>query len=188
MSDPIAYVVIAICMVLLIVPIVSYNRFIAQRNLIQNSWSNIDTELKRRYELIPNLVETVKGYATHERAVLEAVTEARLHAVAEHGSPEQQAATERPLVSALRRLIAVAEAYPELKASGHFLSLQDELTRTEDRIQAARRFYNANVRDHNIRVGSFPSSLVARAFGFRPAEFFNVDTALREAPAVGMGA
>lgn len=186
MTDPQLYIIIAVCAALLIAPVLSHNRFVDQRNLIENSWSNIDTELRRRYELIPNLVETVKGYAAHERAVFEAVTSARSQAEAEHGTPAEQAATERPLVSALRRLLAVAESYPELQASSNFLSLQQELTSTEDRIQAARRLYNANVRDFNTRVESFPSSLVARMFNFRRAQFFNVDAAVRDTPHVDM--
>jgi LemA protein len=188
MNDPGLYIVIAICAALLIAPVLMYNRFISQRNLIENSWANIDTELKRRYELIPNLVETVKGYAAHERAVFEEVTRARSAAQTEEGTPNQQAAIERPLVTALRQLLAVAENYPELKASTHFLDLQNQLTNTEDRIQAARRFYNANVRDFNTRVDAFPSNLIARLFRFRRAEFFHVDAAVREAPQVQMGA
>ena len=188
MTDAQLWLVIGVCLALLILPVLSYNRFIQQRTLIENSWANIDTELKRRYDLIPNLVETVKGYAAHERAVFEAVTRARSAAVASEGSPQEQAATERPLVSALRQLLSLAEAYPELKASPHYLGLQDELTATEDRIQAARRFYNANVRDLNTRVEQFPSSIIARLFDFRRAEFFNVDAASRAVPAVEMGA
>lgn len=157
----------------------SYNRFVNQRNLIRNSWSNIDTELTRRYDLIPNLVEAVKGYAAHEKAVLEEVTRARATAQAEHGSPGEQAKAEGPLVAALRHLFAVVENYPELKASAHFLKLQDELANTEDRIQAARRFYNANVRDYNTRVQSFPSNLIAGTFGFRVEEYFQIEPALR---------
>ena len=159
--------------------VVSYNRFVNQRNLIGNSWSNIDTELNRRYDLIPNLVETVKGYAAHERSVLEEVTAARASAQSEQGSPEQQAQAEAPLVAALRHLFAVIENYPELKASSHFLKLQDELSNTEDRIQAARRFYNANVRDYNIRVQSFPSNLIAGAFNFGIEEYFQIEPAMR---------
>jgi LemA protein len=133
--------------------------------------------LKRRYDLIPNLVETVRAYAAHERETFAAVTAARTQAVAATGSPASQAAAEKPLVDGLRRLLAVAESYPELKASGHFLDLQRELANTEDRIQAARRFYNANVRDLNTRIEVFPSNLIAGIFGFRPAEFFEVETA-----------
>lgn len=173
------YVVGGLVALLVIVVVVSYNRFVNQRNLIHNSWSNIDTELSRRYDLIPNLVETVRGYAAHEKAVLEEVTRARAAAKAEHGSPEQQAEAEGPLVLALRHLFAVVENYPELKASTHFLNLQHELTHTEDRIQAARRFYNANVRDYNIRVQSFPSKLIAAAFNFHEEEYFQIEPALR---------
>ena len=166
---------------LVIAVVLSYNRFVNQRNLIANSWSNIDTELTRRYDLIPNLVETVKGYAAHERAVLEEVTKARSRAAAEHGSPGRQAQAEGPFVAALRNLFAVVENYPELKASAHFRQLQDELVNTEDRIQAARRFYNANVRDFNTRVQAVPSNLIAGAFNFELREYFQVEPALRTA-------
>ena len=175
------YVSIGVPVLILLWFVLSYNRFVSQRNLIANSWSNVDTELKRRYELIPNLVETVKGYAAHERAVLEAVTNARTAAVAATGPPEQQAAAEAPLVSGLRQLLAVAESYPELKASSNFLALQDELSLTEDRIQAARRFYNANVADFNRRVQSVPSNIIAGLFRFREAEYFQIEPATRPA-------
>ena len=175
------YVAIGVPLVLVISVVLSYNRFVSQRNLIANSWSNVDTELKRRYELIPNLVETVKGYAAHEKAVLEAVTKARTAAVAADGPPEEQAAAEAPLVSGLRQLLAVAESYPELKASANFLALQDELSLTEDRIQAARRFYNANVADLNRRVQSVPSNIIAGLFGFHEAEYFQIEPATRAA-------
>lgn len=177
----IIYFVLGFCALILIGIVLSYNRFVNQRNLIENSWSNIDTELNRRYDLIPNLVETVKGYAAHERTVLVEVTEARSRARAEHGSPERQASAEGPLVAALRHLFAVVEGYPELKASSHFRDLQDELVNTEDRIQAARRFYNANVRDYNTRVQSFPSNLIARAFNFDLREYFQIEPALTAA-------
>lgn len=166
--------------VLAVAGVVSYNRFVNQRNLIRNAWSNIDTELQRRYDLIPNLVETVKGYASHERQTLDAVTQARAGAEAAHGSPAEQAAAEGPLVGALRQLFAVAEQYPALKANQDFLQLQHELAVTEDRLQAARRFYNANVQDFNTRVQSFPSNLVARWFDFSEQEFFEIEAALRE--------
>ena len=175
----ILYVVGGILALLVLAVVLSYNRFVNQRNLIRNSWSNIETELSRRYDLIPNLVETVKGYAAHEKAVLEDVTQARANAQAEHGSPGEQAEAEGPLVAALRHLFAVVENYPDLKASGHFLKLQDELANTEDRIQAARRFYNANVRDYNTRVQSFPSNVIAGAFGFKTEEYFQIEPALR---------
>jgi LemA protein len=172
---------------LLLVVVAMYNRFVRQRQLIDNSWSNVDTELKRRHDLVPNLVETVRGYATHERATLEEVITARRGAVAATGSPASQAGAENVLVDALRHLMALAEAYPELKANQGFLDLQAELVRTEDRIQAARRFYNANVRDYNTRVQSVPSNLVARLGGFQPADFFEIASLEREAPGLSFG-
>jgi len=169
------WVVIGVVVLLGIVLAISYNRFVSQRQLVRNSFANIDTELRRRYDLIPNLVETVKGYAGHEREVFEEVTRARAAAAATTGqSPATQAAAEGPLVAALRQLFAVVENYPQLKANQNFLALQSELANTEDRIQAARRFYNANVADYNRRVQAFPSTFVARTFGFQPEEFFEV--------------
>jgi LemA protein len=163
--------------------IATYNGLVRLRQHVAESWSGIDTELKRRYDLIPNLVETVKGYATHERQTLQMVVEARSRAVASTGSPRQQAADENVLVGSLRQLLAVAEGYPQLKANENFLQLQRELANTEDRIQAARRFYNANVRDLNTRVQVVPSNLVASMFGFREAEFFEIEDAVqRQAP------
>ncbi len=164
----------------LVAIVLSYNRFVTQRNLIAAAWANIETELRRRYDLIPNLVETVKGYAAHELTVFEHVTRARAQAVAETGSPSQQAAAEQPLVDALRRLLAVSEGYPELKASRHFLELQQELTDTEDRIQAARRLYNANVADYNRRVRSIPSNVIAAVFGFADADYLVIERAIRD--------
>jgi LemA protein len=161
----------------------SYNRFVRQKQLVANSWSNVDTELRRRYDLVPNLVETVKGYAAHERETLEAVIRARAEAVASTGSAAEQARDENVLVGALKQLFAVVEAYPDLKASEHFLDLQRELVNTEDRIQAARRFYNGNVRDLNRRVESFPSMIVARLFHFARADYFQVEPAVRSADA-----
>ena len=173
--------IVPLAVILLIVfgGIASYNRFVLQRNLVRDAWANIDTELRRRYDLIPNLVETVKGYASHEREVFENVTKARAMATAATGSPAEQAAAEGPLVAALRQLFAVAENYPDLKANQNFLALQSELSNTEDRLQTARRFYNGNVRDYNRRVQSFPSNLIARSFGFTEEQFFEVDEALR---------
>jgi len=160
--------------------VVSYNRFVSQKQLINDAWANIDTELRRRYDLIPNLVETVKGYAQHEREVFENVTRARAAASAATGSPAQQAAAEGPFVAALRQLFAVAENYPQLRANENFLALQQELSNTEDRLQTARRFYNANVRDYNRRVQAFPSNTIANAFHFEEAEFFEVPDAIRD--------
>ncbi len=182
-------VIVAILLLIGLGLVVSYNRFVTQRNLIRNSFSNIDTELKRRYDLIPNLVETVKGYAAHEREVFEEVARTRSAAAATSGqSPAAQAAAEGPFVQALGRLFAVAENYPELKANQNFLALQSELSNTEDRIQAARRFYNANVYGYNRRGQAFPSSMIARRFGFKEEEFFEIPEAERavvaEAPRV----
>jgi LemA protein len=186
------WIVIAIIVLLALALAVSYNRFVSERNLIKSSFANIDTELRRRYDLIPNLVETVKGYAAHEREVFEEVARTRSAAAATTGqSPAAQAAAEGPFVAALGRLFAVAENYPQLKANQNFLELQGELSNTEDRIQAARRFYNANVQNYNRRVQSFPSAFVARSFGFKEEEFFEIPAAERAvvgtAPRVDFG-
>ncbi|HLB38855.1 MAG TPA: LemA family protein [Actinomycetota bacterium] len=172
-------VLLVLIAVIVIGGIGSYNRFVSQRNLIKDSWANIDTELRRRYDLIPNLVSTVQGYATHEREVFENVTKARAMATAATGSPAAQAAAEGPFVAALRQLLAVAENYPQLKANENFLALQGELSNTEDRLQTARRFYNGNVREYNRRVQSFPSMIVANFGHFELEEFFEVDESLR---------
>ena len=164
-----------------------YNRLVGLRNRFKNAFAQIDVQLKRRYDLIPNVVNTVKGYAAHERETLERVTQARNAAVASHGSPASQAKDENVLVDSLKRLLAVVESYPDLKASEHFLKLQQELINTEDRIQRARRFYNGNVREYNNRVQVIPSALIARPFGFKEREFFEIETAVeRQAPAVKM--
>lgn len=162
-----------------------YNALVRGRNHCDEAWSGIDTELKRRYDLIPNVVSTVKGYATHERETLERVTQARNAAVASHGSPASQAKDENVLVDSLKRLLAVVESYPDLKASEHFLRLQQELVNTEDRIQRARRFYNGNVREYNNRVQVIPSALIAGPFGFKEREFFEIESAVeRQTPVV----
>jgi len=178
------YVVLGVVALVLLFVIGGYNGLVRLRQHVRESWSSIDTELKRRYDLIPNLVETVKGYATHERETLDAVIQARTRAVASTGSPGEQAAAENPLVQALGRLFAVAEAYPDLKANQNFVELQRQLQDTEDRIQAARRFYNANVRELNTRVEVFPSNLIASTFGFRQEEFFEIEEIARETPEV----
>ncbi|MEX0990261.1 MAG: LemA family protein [Actinomycetota bacterium] len=176
----VVWIVLGLAVLLLLWGVVSYNRFVSQRNLIKDAWSNISTELQRRYDLIPNLVETVKGYAQHERGTFEAVTQARAAATAAGGSPAEQAAAEGPLIAALRQLLAVAEAYPDLKANQNFLSLQAELANTEDRLQTSRRFYNANVRQYNERVQSVPSNVIANAFKFHVEEYFEVEESIRE--------
>jgi LemA protein len=176
-----------IILLILIFGVVSYNRFVSQRQLIKDAWANIDTELRRRYDLIPNLVESVRGYASHERTVFE--RHERAAAASATGSPAEQAAAEGPLVAALRQLFAVVENYPDLKANQNFLALQQELANTEDRLQTSRRFYNANVRDYNQRVKQFPSVIIASTFNFEEEEFFEVEDALREAgaPQVAFG-
>ncbi len=184
-----AVIVGGVAVVLLLAVALSYNRFVSQRQLIDNAWANVDTELRRRYDLIPNLVRTVEGYATHEREVLRSVVEARNEAVERAGDVADQTEPERVLVHSLKSLLALAEAYPDLKADAHFLELQEELAITEDRIQAARRLYNGNVRDYNQRVESVPSNVVAMAAGFQRHDYFEIDAAIRDAgpPRVGSG-
>ena len=153
------WIVLGVLVLGALLGVVSYNRFVSQKQLIKDSWANIDTELRRRYDLIPNLVETVKGYASHEREIFEEVARTRSMAAGATGSPAAQAAAEGPFVAALGKLFAVAENYPDLKANQNFLALQAELSNTEDRLQTARRFYNANVRQYNQRVQQFPSGV-----------------------------
>lgn len=179
------YVLLGILVLLGVWIALLYNGLIRATNTCEESWADIDTELKRRYNLIPNLVETVKGYATHERETLNEVIDARNQAMASTGSPASQAQDENMLVQGLRQLFALAESYPDLKANENFLQLQQELANTEDRIQTARRVYNANVRDLNNRLDVFPSNLVANGFGFSAREYFEVDdAAVREVPRV----
>jgi LemA protein len=156
-----------------------FNRLVTLRNRAKEAWADIDVQLKRRYDLIPNLVETVKGYAAHEKEVFEKVTEARAKAISAQGLTEKGQA-ENMLSGTLKSLFAVAESYPELKANQNFLELQRELTDTEDKIQAARRFYNGNVRDLNIQIETFPTNLIAGAFGFQKMEFFEIGEAEKE--------
>ena len=175
--------VVAVIVIIALLLIVSYNRFVKQRNLIQESWRQIDVELHRRYDLIPNLVETVKGYAAHERETFEAVTNARSRAQAAQG-PAEQSAAEGILGQALGRLLAVAEAYPELQADENFRQLQDELATTENRIAVSRQVYNDTVLTYNNAVQTVPGVLVAGPFGFAKREFFEIEEAAREAPRV----
>ncbi|MBI2626560.1 MAG: LemA family protein [Candidatus Nealsonbacteria bacterium] len=161
-----------------------YNRFVALRNRAKEAWSDIDVQFKRRYDLIPNLVETIKGYASHERELLEKVTQARTQAMGAQTIKEKGEA-ENFLSSTLKSLFAVSENYPDLKASVNFLELQRELRDTEDKIQAARRFYNTNVRELNIKTESFPDKIIAQAFNFKPMEFFEIaEASERETPQV----
>jgi LemA protein len=166
-----------VLLVVLLWVIVNYNRMARIRQHIRESWSDIDVELKRRYELVPNLVQTVKGYAQHEREVLEEVTRLRNQAMASHGSAVTQAVDETALLLGLKKLFAVIEAYPTLKADTNFLALQRELSITEDRIAAARRFYNANVREMSQLCETFPTNLVASAFSFEGGDYFELESA-----------
>lgn len=178
---------LAFSLLVVIWAVANYNALIRLRNTVHESWAQIDTELKRRYDLIPNLVATVKGYAAHERQTLEMVIEARNRAVASTGSPGTQAKDENVLVGAMRQLLAVVENYPQLRANENFLKLQQELANTEDRLQAARRFYNANVRDLNTRIEVVPTNVIAGMFHFKSEEYFEIeDLAQRAAPAVAL--
>ncbi len=168
------WILLGVLVLLLIVLGLGYNRLVRLRQEVKTGWANIDVQLQRRGDLIPNLVESVKGYAAHERGVFDEVTRARA-AVQQAGSPASAAEANDVLTAALGRLLAVAEAYPELKASENFLRLQDELTDTEDKISAARRYYNATVMRFNTAVQSIPWILIAKPFGFREREFFSAE-------------
>ena len=172
---PIILIVLAVLVVLFV--ILTYNGLVKTRNRIDNARSQIDVQLKRRHELIPNLVETVKGYAAHERATFEAVIAARTHAMdaASSGSLPAQAEAENALSGTLKSLFALAEAYPDLKANTNFLALQEELTSTEDRIAYSRQFFNDAVLGFNTRIQTFPATVIARSFGFTPREYFTAD-------------
>jgi len=164
--------------IVLVYGVLLFNHLVSLRNRTDNGWSQIDVQLRRRYDLIPNLVETVKGYAAHEREVFEHVAEARTSAIGAQGVGDQ-AQAENQITAGLRRLLAVAENYPELKANENFLALQEELTSTESKIAYARQFYNDQVMRLNTLIQSFPSNLVASAFGFKPREFFEIDDPAR---------
>ncbi len=177
----ILYIVIGILVVLVGWAIFTYNRLVAFRNRAKEAWSDIDVQLKRRYNLIPNLVETVKGYAAHERELFEKVTEARTRAMGAK-TMEEHSKAENMLSSTLKTLFAVSENYPQLKASANFLELQRELRDTEDKIQAARRFYNGNVRDLNIKIERFPEKIIASMFTFKKKDFFEIEEAAAREP------
>jgi LemA protein len=179
--EAVLLVVAGAAIVVAIALLLAYNRFVRLGNLVGESWHNVDTELQRRYDLIPNLVETVKGYAAHERAVLDSVTTLRTEAMAQKRAPDAQAPIEQALGQGVAQVMAVAEGYPDLKASEQFLTLQHALVDTEDRIQVARRIYNANVRSYNTMVQSFPSMLVANAMHYEVRPFFEIDRAVRDA-------
>ena len=171
----IGYIVLGLVVVAIGAGIVIYNRLVRLRYTVDSSWSDIDVQLKKRYDLVPNLVETVKGYASHEKSVFEKVTEARSRAM-QATSPEDKAQAENMLGQTLKSLFAIAEAYPELKANTNFLQLQTQLKELEDNIEYARRYYNAVVRDYNTLTQSFPSNLIASKFGFHPREFFELES------------
>jgi LemA protein len=180
------WVILALVVVVAGYAVTIYNSLVSNRQMVEEGWSGIDVQLKRRTDLIPNLMETVKGYMSHERETLEAVTNARAAATsAANGTPEQRAAAEGQLSSALGRLIATAEAYPDLKANTTFLEFQSALQTVEDEIQMARRYYNGAVRNLNIKVESFPSNLIANAFKFIKAQYFELENeADRQVPNV----
>lgn len=168
-------IILCIFGILIFVGIVIYNKLIRLKNTVKSSWSDIDVQLKKRYDLVPNLVETVRGYASHERTVFEKVTEARSSAL-KAASPAEKAQAENILRETLKSLFALAEAYPELKANTNFMQLQAQLKELEDNIEYARRYYNAVVRDFNILIESFPSNIIASTFGFRQEEFFELES------------
>lgn len=170
----ILYIILGVVALVAIWAVVAYNHFVALINRAKEAWSDIDVQLKRRYDLIPNLVETVKGYATHEKTAFENVTKARAAAMGA-GSLADKGAAEATLAGALKSVFAIAEAYPDLKANQNFLSLQTELADTENKIQSARRFYNGNVRDLNTSIETFPSNVIAKVFNFTSMEFFELD-------------
>lgn len=183
----IVWILIGLVALLAVVGVVMYNGLIGLRNKVEEGWRQIDVELKRRHDLIPNLVETVKGYATHERGTLEEVMQARSAAMSGASTPAAAAQAEGQLSQALGRLMAVAEAYPDLKANQNFLALQQELTSTEDRIASSRRYYNALVRELNTKVESVPSNVVANIAGVKRAEYFEAPATEAVVPEVSFG-
>ncbi|MBI2023847.1 LemA family protein [Candidatus Giovannonibacteria bacterium] len=174
MSTPL-WIMLGIIAIIVLWLIYTFNRLVTFRNRVKEAWSDIEVQLKRRYDLIPNLVETVKGYAKHESAAFENVTKARAAAISGSTNPHEQAQKENMLSGALKSIFAVAEAYPDLKANTNFLELQRELSDTENKIQASRRFFNSNVLAINNAIEVFPSNLVAGTFGFKKEEFFDLD-------------
>jgi len=181
----VGFVILAIVVLLVIAVIAMYNALVRLRNQVKNAWAQIDVQLKRRYDLIPNLIETVKGYMHHERETLEAVTKARQQAISVSGSVAEQAKAENMLTQTLRSLFAVAENYPTLKANENFLALQEELASTENKISFARQYYNDEVLGFNNKIQMFPSNIIAGMFSFKESEFFELqDEAQREAPKV----
>jgi LemA protein len=179
------WIVLAIVVVLVVVVIVTYNGLIRSRNQVENSWSQIDVQLKRRIDLIPNLVETVKAYAAHERETLDRVITARNAAMSAGTDPHAQAAADNQVTGALRQLFALSEAYPDLKANQNFLALQEELSATEGRVAYARQFYNDSVLNYNNKLQAFPSVILANMMHFEKREYFEADESAREVPKLG---
>jgi LemA protein len=177
-------IIIGIVVVLAIIAVVMYNGLIRRRNQVENAWAQIDVQLKRRIDLIPNLVETVKAYAAHERETLDAVIRARNAAIAAPSTPGAQAAADTMLTGALKQVFALSEAYPDLKANTNFLALQEELTATEGRVAYARQFYNDSVLNYNNSLDSFPTMIFARMLKFERREYFEADAGSRDAPKV----
>lgn len=185
------WVLIAVIVVIAFWLIATYNGLIKSRNQVDEAWSDIDVQLKRRYDLIPNLIETVKGYASHEKELFENVTKARANAMQaeQSGDPQKMGMAESMLGQAMMSLMAVAENYPDLKANQNFAKLQDELTDTENKVQASRRFYNGNVRDFNTKLQVFPTNLIGNMLGFKDYDFFEIENpAEREVPQVNFSA
>ena len=176
----IGLILLVVIVVLVVWVIAVFNGLVRMKNRVDEAWSDIDVQLKRRYDLIPNLVETVKGYAAHEQGTLQKVIEARNAAMANSGSVESKAKAENALSSTLKSIFALAESYPDLKANQNFAKLQDELSDTENKIQASRRFYNGNVRDFNIKVEVFPNNLINAILRFKKYEFFEAAEGERE--------
>jgi LemA protein len=181
---PVTIILLAIVAVLVIYVIVAYNGLVRAKNQIENAWSQIDVQLKRRLDLIPNLVETVKGYAAHERETLDAVIRARNAAIAAPDTPHDQANADSVLTGALRQVFALSEAYPDLKANQNFLALQEELTATEGRVAYARQFYNDSVLSYNNKLEQFPTVFIAKAMKYERREYFEADEAARTTPTV----
>jgi len=179
----ILYAILGILILIILWIIFTYNSLISFRNRAKEAWSDIDVQLKRRYNLIPNLVETVKGYAVHEKELFEKVTQARANAMNAQ-TMEEHSKAENMLSSTLKSLFAVSENYPDLKAGANFLELQRELRDTEDKIQAARRFYNGNVRDMNTKIEIFPANIIASLFAFKKMDFFEIDEVAKNLPKV----
>lgn len=181
--DPIFWIIIGALAAIGLWLVATYNGLVQSRNRVDEAWSDIEVQMKRRYDLIPNIVETVKGYAKHEEGVFTKVTEARAAAMGAR-TPAEHAAAENMLSQTLKSLFAVSEAYPQLQAAGNFMHLQQELADAEDKIQASRRFYNANVRDFNTKVQTFPTNLIAGTFGFSKRDFFDAPDVVNEPVAV----